>query len=328
MRDSISPRPHLCVTIALMLFAGPATKVAVAASYNDAVAAIVRDRVITVFELHEETRAAEIQLRKRYQGEELRKQLVELRKAAANAMIERELVYAEFEELNIPVPVPALEERLDRIILQRTGGNRKQFEIQLAEQGMSFSEFEEKVGKDLAIEMLLHEMVYRHVHVSPTVVEQYYQNHKDEFQKKPRIRLQLIMLKKDGRYEGKLDATLNRILTDLAANKDFEQLAREYSEHDTAAAGGDLGWVETENANAAFLKAVQELTPGEVAEPVTLGGTVYLLRLKDREDASGKVLDETLRRQIQNKLKREEERRRYGEYVEQLRKKYYVKTFF
>jgi len=314
--------------MAALLSVGAAHGVA-AGVYTDTVAAIVRDQAITVFELYEETQHAEEALRKLHKGEALQNKVVEVRRAAARKMIEKELVYAEFEEVGGVIPSDLVQKRLDRIVVSQTGGDRRLFEARLVEQGTTLDDFEEKVTKGLAVELMLNEMVFRHVHVAPSDVVQYYNSHQNEFGTQPRIRLQAIVLteKKAGCPE-KLEEAVKRVRQRLAAKEDFAQLATELSEDASASRGGDLGWVEAGSANPKFLEAVKGLEAGETAPPLRLGGNVYILRLKDRAQGGVAPLDEALRREIERKLRFEEEQRRYQEYVGQLRQKYYVKEFF
>jgi len=114
----------------------------------------------------------------------------------------------------------------------------------------------------------------------------------------------------------------------LAAGEDFGVVAKEASEDVSAERGGDLGWVEVATGRAEFIAAVQGVSTGQVAEPVELNEGVYVLRLADMATAELRALDDTLRGEIEAKLRRERQRERYEGFVGELRQKFYVKTFF
>ena len=301
---------------------------AAADAYTDAIVAIANGEVITLYDLQQEARLLETPFRNKYTGEELEKRLRELRRRVAERLVARELVYAEFEELGGRVPPQLLQKRIDGIVLTRAGGDKAKFEDAMFDQGMSMDDFEQEVEKRLAVELLLNEKVYRNVLVSPTAVRDYYHSHPEEYRVASRIRFQIIMLKKDGRYADSLAATAELVLQDLSAGKDFADLAGMYSEHSSAETGGDLGWVETANANPDFLKAVAALQPDQVAKPLRLDGNVFILKLTGREEGRDLPLDDAVRAGIEARLRRVAEEKRYEEYVQQLRQKYHVKTYY
>jgi len=296
--------------------------------YVDAVAAVVGDKVITVYDLHRETRLAEQQLRGRHTGEELQKRIVELRRDAANRLIEEELLYSEFTELGGQVPPAYLQSRLDQVVLAQSGGNREQFESRLLEQGLTMREFEARLERRAAVDLLLQDRVYRSIHIAPDQIERYYRTHSDEYRREHRIRLQAIVLKPDGRYAGRLDAGMAAIRAQLDGGAEFDKVAAEYSEDGSAASGGDLGWIEVSKANPALVQAVAGLEPGQVAAPLQLGGALYLLRLREEDKGGERALDEELRAEIEATLAEAEGARRHREYVNKLRQKFYVRTFF
>lgn len=321
---------RLCVVIVMCLVAAwTAQQPVCGRSYSDAVMAIVGDRVITFFDLRRETRMVEEQLRKTFSGDELEKKITDLRRGVATQLVERELVFAEFGELEAKVPVALLQERLDNYIRTQSGGNRVKFEEELFAQGMTVADLEEIISRRLAVELLLQQMVYRHVRISPEDISGYYHDHADEFKRNERLQLQILMLKPEGRYKGKVAETVALIRKKLAGGAAFEDVVREYSEDTTAAKGGYLDWVEAANANPKFKALVSSLSTGEVAPDVLeLGGNTYVVRLAGHEAGGSHSLDDNVYKAIEEKLERVEESRRYREFMDKLKNKHFHRTFF
>ena len=299
-----------------------------AASYTDSVAAIAGDEVITVFDLHRETRPIEMDYRKRFVGETLRQKVMELRNDALQRLIERELIYAEFLDMGGKVPAELTQRRLDRIVVSQCGGDRAKFEERLQSEGLNVEEFEAQIEKMIAVDLLLREKVYRHATVAPEAVEEQYRTNLSNYQRPARLHLRMIELKSAGKHAPDLDKTMEQVRAALDEGKDFGAVAAEFSEGANAAQGGDLGWIETTEANPDFLRAVAGLQPGGVAEPLRIEGNLYLLKLEDRQGGGIRPLDEQLKREIEGELTRLEETRRHREFVAELRQKYYVKTYF
>ncbi len=295
--------------------------------YFDAVAAVVRDEVITVFDLHRVTQRQETELRRKFKGEELQRHVVALRRSAAQQLIEDELVYAEFQELGAHVPNAFLQEELDRDIRALSGGDRSKFEQRLLASGSTPAEYEQTLRRRLAIRLLLQERVYRGITIRPSAVKQYYEAHADKYRKASRLRLEAIVLRKDGVYKDALRETADRVKDELSKGAEFGSLATTFSEDPSSAKKGDLGWLEAANVNPAFRDAVQDLTVGDVSDVGEIGGNLFILRLTGREGGDRQPLEE-VKEKIKTALRAAEADKRRKRFIQELREKYYVRTFF
>ena len=82
----------------------------------------------------------------------------------------------------------------------------------------------------------------------------------------------------------------------------FEQLARQYSQDDSAAEGGDLGWVPPGQFVPEFEQAMNNLNPGQVSDPVVTRFGVHLIRVEERRE---QVLSGAEQRQLARNMLRE-----------------------
>lgn len=297
-----------------------------AATVGDSVVAVVEGEVITVHDVHEYTVQEEARIKAQSQAEDAREQIAELRRLAVRRLIDRELVHAEFKKLGAKVPLEVLQERVDRIVIARSGGDRIRFEALLADEGMTFADFEDKIRKQVAVDMLLHDRVYRNVIIGPERVEAFYRERSGELAQKAGVHLQAIVLKKTGgRYSDRLDSTVAEILGKVKAGTAFAELAKAYSEGPRGEEGGDQGWITAPSGK--LQEAIQSLATGDVTPTaVDLGSNLYIIKVIERREEAVPPLDDTLRRRIEEVLRREEENRRYDDFLAGLRLKYYVKT--
>ena len=81
----------------------------------------------------------------------------------------------------------------------------------------------------------------------------------------------------------------------LAKQADFATLAREYSQDASAAEGGDLGWSNPGQYVPEFEAALNDLSPGDISQPVTTRFGVHLIQLLGRRVVK---LTDQQRRQI------------------------------
>ncbi|HET9810145.1 MAG TPA: peptidylprolyl isomerase [Sphingomicrobium sp.] len=73
-----------------------------------------------------------------------------------------------------------------------------------------------------------------------------------------------------------------QILEQLRNGANFQAFASQYSEASTAAVGGDLGWVRSNQLPPSLAAVVTQLKPGEISSPVPVPGGVSLVALVDK----------------------------------------------
>lgn len=298
------------------------------AQFTDSVVARVQDEVITAYEVYEESQRQDQYLRQQITGQELETALAALRNQTAARLIEQELIYAEFKSLGVEVPGNLVQQRLDHFVKSQADGDRAKFEVMLEERGMTVKEFEEKLNRALAIELLVREKVQRNIDIGPAQVNAYFAEHQADFAKPAEVRLETIVIKAGGKYAGKQDETVARVYAELAAGKPFAEVARTYSEGPYSEQGGDRGWQEATKYGEKLQAVLAELAPGAVRkDPFKMGDDVYILRLADRRGGGAAQLDADLQEKIQDILSQAEEKTRYRAFINELRKKYFVKVF-
>ncbi|HTV89231.1 MAG TPA: peptidylprolyl isomerase [Stellaceae bacterium] len=67
----------------------------------------------------------------------------------------------------------------------------------------------------------------------------------------------------------------------------FSAVARQFSQSATAAVGGDLGWLRTDELPPELRQAAAQLKPGELSAPIRGAGGYYLLLVLDRRTGNG-----------------------------------------
>ena len=112
----------------------------------------------------------------------------------------------------------------------------------------------------------------------------------------------------------------------IAAGVVFADVAKEYSEGNARARGGELGAVSKGELLPALDTAVFSDPPQEFPPPVLLSGSIHLFRVTDRKPAGFRPfaeVSEDLKKRIGESLYD----KRFAEYVEKLRREAYVKIY-
>lgn len=67
----------------------------------------------------------------------------------------------------------------------------------------------------------------------------------------------------------------------------FPVVARQFSQHPTAATGGDMGWVNTGQLEPELDQALAKMEVGAISEPIRSAGGWYVLGLRERQEPLG-----------------------------------------
>jgi peptidyl-prolyl cis-trans isomerase SurA len=145
---------------------------------------------------------------------------------------------------------------------------------------------------------------------SPLVVEQTHARH---------ILIKLNEVVSEDEAKHRLKTVRERLVNGGA---DFPEMARQYSEDGTAANGGDLGWVNPGDTVPPFEKAMNELQPGEISEPVRSPFGFHLIQVLERRKQD--MTKEAARLKARQEIRARKSEEAYQDWVRELRDRAYV----
>ena len=119
------------------------------------------------------------------------------------------------------------------------------------------------------------------------------------------------------------DQKLRDIMRAIAANENtFEEMARQHSQDPTGRAGGDLGWITKGDTDPDFEKAAFALQTGVVSAPVRTNYGLHLVKVVEirRKQSISPEKKKSLMRQLQYRMREEQLKRLYKDWLEELRK--------
>lgn len=163
---------------------------------------------------------------------------------------------------------------------------------------------------DLLIPMYLEEIVAGDIEISEEDKLQYYEEHRDEFHRPPRVRLSQITM-------GSLEEA-ERIAALLRNGTDVTWLARRESQDRYADAGGDRGWYTPQPGTQDFNSKLFDAEVGTVLDPFGAGQDWIVLVLVDR-DEQGIYEFEEVSGNVRESLHQQEFHKTLGTYLETLR---------
>ena len=290
------------------------------------IAAIVNNKVITYSQVRDVCEPRERLLRAQYSGDALVKKIVELRKAALQDLIDRELIIQAFEKENLAIPPHFVDERVEEVIKENFGGDRHAFIKTMEAQKFTMSKFRDVERDKIIVSAMRAKNVKSNLIIPPGKVEKYYQEHKEQFSNKAQVKLRMIMI--PGRPEGgEAQKTMaDEIRAKLITGADFDKMAQMYSEDSTRDLGGDWGWIDDKTLSKPLSDAAFKLHPGEISNVIDLGGNHYILKVEARQGGEVKPLKD-VRAEIEALLRQEQAHELQDHWLAGLRAKAYIKTF-
>ena len=110
----------------------------------------------------------------------------------------------------------------------------------------------------------------------------------------------ILLRNNDGRDDNS-KARIDAIYRELQAGADFASLARRYSEDaQSAAKGGDLGWVSADQFGGELAQAIETQAVGSISKPIKTpyGYHILLVRERRQSDKSEAVVREQIKRNL------------------------------
>ena len=285
----------------------------------DSYAAVVSGKIITVGEVLDAMRPERERLAVRYDGEELERKMAAAYKTALDRLVEAQLVLADFKEAGGDLPERAIEDHVNGVIREQFGNDQGAFLRALGEARLTYAEWREQMKEQLILQAMRQREVAAKVQVTPLDVQERYERDAARYTSKAQVRLRLVSVPPDAQRKvnlGKLAVRLQEGAVTLeAVEKHFKLDVQEAEEP-----------VDEGSLNETLRAALEGKAAGDVAGPVELEGTEYLVQVLERVPEARKPLSE-VREGIEAELRKECFERLYATWMESLRSKHYVEVF-
>ena len=207
-------------------------------------------------------------------------------------LIDQQLWLSKGKELSITGETE-LVNRLNEIRKQYNLESMEDLEKAAKEQGISFEDFKANVRNSIITQEVMRREVGRKVQFTPGEAERYFAQHKQDYARPESVTLAEILISTgtpsplatapggvqtdDPEKLAAAKAKADDIEAKLHAGGDFTQLARTFSDGQTAAEGGDLGQYQRDKLAKVIEDKTFALKSGEFTEPIrTKQGYVIL----------------------------------------------------
>ena len=220
-------------------------------------------------------------------------QLEQFRIEILGQLIDESLRIQESEANEITISNTEIEEYIARVSQQNYKRSVPETEKFLASFGSSIASLRKQVKAEIAWNRVLGRNVTPFINVSNDEVNAKIEQ-MDANKGKVEFRLGEIYLSANDQNREQVYETARKLLEQLRGGAPFQEMAKQYSESSTAAAGGDLGFVKLSALPQALATAALEMSANEIVVVPVSGGVSLLLLIDKRQIGMSDPRDSTL----------------------------------
>ena len=292
----------------------------------DRIVAVVNDEIITLSELNNAFEPYQERFDTSYQGPDREKVRTETKLILLNRMIDNVLMEQESRKTGIAVRNEEVTAAINDIQKQRNF-SQDEFRKNLERDGITMDALRKDIWNQLMRMKLIRRDIKSRVAVTDEEIGEYYSKHREDYEGKESVRIKQILLllpkERDPAVKEKLRADAEAIHKRLMNGEPFEQLSAKYSQGPEAAAGGDVGYIERGMIHSEVEDAAFSLPLNQISGVIESSVGFHIIQVIDRRGAGLKAI-ESVREEIREKIDREKMDKKYGEWIEELRKKSHI----
>ncbi|MFA7059958.1 MAG: peptidylprolyl isomerase [Pedobacter sp.] len=288
----------------------------------NAIAAVVNDEIITLYEVNREASPVIRETVKKSTLDDAA--LSKIRRTMLDRLVEKKLVEQKIKELNIKVSEEEIRQAIDDVKKQNNM-TQEAFVSALATQGLSFDLYRSQLVEQLEKLKLVSMEVRSKIQVGESEMREYYEANRAKYTEDETFRARHIFFRtSDKAPAADIKRTMTTalvVLDEAKSGKDFIELAKTYSEDPAARKdGGALGPFKKGDMLPELEQTILAMKPGEISELVYTSAGFHVIKLEER--VSGKIKPfESIKAEIEETLYRKKSEERFSQWAKELRGK-------
>lgn len=301
----------------LLLPAGAQAKVI------NAIAAIVNDDIITLYDVIREAQPAlRVSEKKAPLDDDARSKI---RQDILSQLIEKKLVEQKIHELNIKIGDEEIRQAIEDVKRQNKIESQEAFKAALASQGLTFEQYRAQLQDQLERLRLVSVEVRSKIQVGESEMRDYYEANQAKFSEEESFHARHIFFRMSEKAPAeeirRAMTSALMVLAEAKSGKDFVELAKTHSEDPAARKdGGDLGIFKKGDMLPELEKTVLAMKPGEISELVVTPAGFHIIKLEERIKGKLKPF-ESVKAEIEDTIYRRKSDERFNLWSKELRSK-------
>ena len=294
----------------------------------DRIVAVVNGDIISFFELNQMAKPYIEKIRSMgYPDDKSHEMILKIREDILNQLIDQKLTDQEIGRRGITVSEKETDSAIDRLLKEANLKNIEELEKALAKEGLTLEEYRQKIKEQILRGRLVNAEIKSGIVITKEDIKAYYESHYNEYEGEKKYHLRNIIMKADASgSEADKPAVKKRmetVLDKLKAGESFEKTAKKYSEV-LAGEGGDLGYFKFNELSPQIQDAIKGLKDGEFSGILDTDVGYQIFFVQEIINMKGISLED-ISSEIQEKLFNEFVNKKFQSWVEELRKRSYIK---
>ena len=256
---------------------------------------------------------------------QIQSQVADRQKNLLRDMIDQQLLIERAKDMEVSVETD-LVKRLDEVRKQNNLTSLEDLEKAVESQGIVWEDYKTQIRNSLLTQEVIRREVGGRMNIGSDEVKQYYEAHKQEFNRPEQVALAELFLTTDGKSPEEISAVHTRaddLHNRLVKGEDFNALVKRYSEGSTAQQNGDLGEFQRGQLSKQLEDAVFTMDKNQFTDVIQTKTGFEILKVLDHNQAGLQPLDK-VENEITNTLYRQKMDPAMRTYLAQLREESYV----
>ncbi|MBM3540656.1 MAG: peptidyl-prolyl cis-trans isomerase [Alphaproteobacteria bacterium] len=241
------------------------------------IAAVVNDEVISIFDLRSRTRLIAFSAGLP-DGPETRRRL---EPQILRTLIDERLQLQEAKRLNISVGTEEIKSAFGEIEAQN-GMPKGRLEQDLRRAGIDAAIVEAQIRAAISWDKVVRRQIRSQVQIGNDEVQEAIQRLKGQIGRPQSLINEIFLAVDSVDQEDQVRGSAGRLLEQIKSGAPFDAMARQFSQSSSAPQGGDLGWVPEDDLPDELRRAVENLKPGEISEPVRSVSGYHIMLVRER----------------------------------------------
>lgn len=214
----------------------------------------------------------------------------EARREILNQMIEEKVIINAANDSDIKVSDQEVDEKIEEI--KQRFNSEEEFIEAMNKQNLSIRSLKKDFREEILKSKLIDAEVKGKMNISFKEVDDYYQDHLNDFIEPEKVKAKTILIKPAEDTPEDWEETLakaNEIFSELEGGASFEDLAKQYSDDVSASKLGDMGFIDKGYMAKEIDEVLFSLTPQEFSQPVKtkLGYYIFEVEAKEPQTVAG-----------------------------------------
>lgn len=258
--------------------------------------------------------------------QEKAQRLEEREKNLLRDLIDQQLMVQRAKDIGINVE-PDVIKRLDEIRQRNNLPDLEALQREVEKAGLNWEDFKNNIRNGLLTQELVSREVRRDIFIDKQEIQEYYEKHKSEFERPETVCLSELFVSTVDKPEAELpalEAKAKRLRERVVAGgEDFYELAKRYSDGDTAKQGGELGCFKRGELAKEIEEKVFKMNRNELTDVVRTKQGYIVLKVEQRYEAGIQPL-EKVEGEIANRLMYQKLPPKLRQYLAKLREESFV----